>query len=320
MDRKMAVFYTETSKMSDLICDEPALLQMMCRFGIPLGVGEKSVAEICSRAGVHPVTFLAVANFTKYGSDAADYFVDKVSVEALVAYLKQAHNYFLDFQLPAIRRKLLEAIVCSNKNDVNEVSYLILKFYDEYMGEVRRHMQHENRNIFTYVDDLLKGVRRADFEIARFARSHVGIDKKLQELKNIIIKYYTPGDSADLLNTVLFDIFICEDDLRRHCEVEDKLFVPAVMRLEASIDSVTPVVEDTAKSADNVSEREKEIISCIVRGLTNKEIADKLNISVNTVLTHRKNISRKLNIHSVSGLTIYAIVNSIVDIAQVKVQ
>lgn len=87
----MAVFYTETSKMSDLICDEPALLQMMCRFGIPLGVGEKSVAEVCGKAGVHTETFLAAANFTKYGSDAADYFADKVSVEALVSYLSLIH-------------------------------------------------------------------------------------------------------------------------------------------------------------------------------------------------------------------------------------
>ena len=318
----MSVFYNETSKMSDLICDEPAMLQMMCRFGIPLGVGEKSVADVCSNAAVDPVTFLAVANFLKYGSDAAEYFADKVSVQSLVAYLKQAHNYFLDFQLPAIRRKLLEAIVCSNKTDVNEISYLIIKFYDDYMGEVRRHMQHENRNIFTYVDDLLKGIRRSDFEIARFARSHVGIDKKLQELKNIIIKYYNPGDSAELLNTVLFDIFVCEADLRRHCEVEDKLFVPAVMKLEDSITATPPVPDNEfdGRGADTISEREKEIVSCIVRGLTNKEIASTLNISVNTVLTHRKNISRKLNIHSVSGLTIYAIVNSIVDISQVKAQ
>ena len=318
----MPAYYSEKSKMCDLICDEPVLLQMMCRFGIPLGVGESSVAEVCGSNGVDPMTFLAVANFIKYGSDAADYFASKVSVEALVAYLKQAHNYFLDFQLPAIRRKLLEAIVCSNKNDVNEISYLIIKFYDEYIGEVRRHMQHKNRNIFTYVDDLLKGKRRPDFEIARFARSHVGIDKKLQELKNIIIKYYRPADSADLLNTVLFDIFNCEADLRRHCEVEDKLFVPAVMRLEEEIDSDPAGTDpgEALRTADNVSDREKEIISCIVRGQTNKEIADTLNISVNTVLTHRKNISRKLNIHSVSGLTIYAIVNSIVDIDQVKVQ
>ena len=69
-----------------------------------------------------------------------------------------------------------------------------------------------------------------------------------------------------------------------------------------------------------LSEREREIVGCIVRGMTNKEIADNLFISVNTVLTHRKNISRKLNIHSVSGLTIYAIVNKLVNVGDIHLQ
>ena len=53
-------------------------------------------------------------------------------------------------------------------------------------------------------------------------------------------------------------------------------------------------------------------------GLANKQIADQLCISLNTVLTHRKNIARKLNIHSVAGLTIYAIVNKIVNIDELQ--
>lgn len=314
----MSSLYSEASKMCDVICDEPSLLQMMSRFGIPLGVGEQSVKEVCERNKVDTTTFLAVANFIKHGSDVVDQYLDRLSVSSLITYLGQAHNYFLDFQLPNIRRKLLEAIDCSQQN---EVAYLILKFYDEYMGEVRRHMQHENSKIFTYVNELLEGHRRGDFEIAQFARSHSSIDKKLQELKNIIIKYYTPTDSTDLLNNVLFDIFNCEADLRMHCGVEDELFVPVVQLLEAkvSVGEVEPIeTEEKPKAQEVLSDREREIVGCIVRGMTNKEVAEKLFISVNTVLTHRKNIARKLNIHSVSGLTIYAIAGGLVNINEIS--
>lgn len=69
---------------------------------------------------------------------------------------------------------------------------------------------------------------------------------------------------------------------------------------------------------DTLSQREKEIIICVVRGMTNKEIADKLFISIHTVVTHRRNIAKKLQIHSPAGLTIYAIVNKLVDISDVK--
>ena len=317
----MSATYKETDKMCDIICDEPSILQMMSRFGIPLGVGEKTVSDVCNLANVDTTTFLAVANFIKCGAEISDYYIDKVSISSLISYLGQAHTYFLEFQLPAIRRKLIEAVDCSQKN---EVAYLILKFYDEYMGEVRKHMQHENKKIFVYVNRLLEGKRTKGFEISQFARSHVGIDKKLQELKNIIIKYYTPSENADLLNNVLYNIFDCERDLRIHCEVEDSLFVPAVQILEekVAIDSsdVTPAAAVQPTANESLSDREKEIVAYIVRGLTNKEVADKLFISVNTVLTHRKNISRKLNIHSISGLTIYSIVNKIVNINEIHIK
>lgn len=68
---------------------------------------------------------------------------------------------------------------------------------------------------------------------------------------------------------------------------------------------------------ENLSTREKEIISLVVKGLTNQEIADKLFLSIHTVITHRRNIARKLEIHSATGLTIYAIVNKIIDIEDV---
>jgi regulator of cell morphogenesis and NO signaling len=317
----MSIKYKENDKMSDVICDEPSLLQMMTRFGIPLGVGEKSVRDVCVENDVDTDTFLAVANYTRQGVEVADYYANRISVKALIVYLSRAHAYFLNFQLPSIRRKLLEAIDCSREN---EVAFLILKFYDEYMLEVRKHMQHENRKIFTYVNNLIAGIRQEGFEIAQFAKSHEAIDRKLQELKNIIIKYYTRTDGYELLAGALFDIFNCENDLRVHCSLEDDLFIPAVQKLEREVTArgltSEPVNVEEKESTDNetLSDREKEIVRCVVCGMTNKEVAEKLFISVNTVLTHRKNISRKLNIHSVSGLTIFAIVNKLVRLDEVK--
>lgn len=309
--------YKDSDHMCDVICDEPSLLQMLSRFGIPLGVGDQTVRQICEAHGVDTATFLSVANFIKRGARGAADSIDKVSVACLTEYLKQAHTYFLDFQLPAIRRKLLEALDCSQPG---EVSYLILKFYDDYMAEVRKHMQHENRKVFGYVEQLLQGRRTSEYTISQFARGHNSIDVKLQELKNIIIKYYAPTEQAELLNNVLYDIFTCEKDLRIHCQVEDDIFVPAVEILEekVGIQEEPTVKEEATRTEDTLSDREREIVHCVVCGLSNKQIAEQLFISLNTVLTHRKNIARKLNIHSVAGLTIYAIVNKIVNIDELQ--
>ena len=304
--------------MSDVICDEPALLQMMSRFGIPLGVADKTVTQVCQEHHVDTATFLALANFMKQGARGAAEHLPQVSVAALTDYLRRAHTYFLDYQLPAVRRKLLEALDCSQ---TAEVSLLIIKFYDNYMGEVRKHMQHENRKVFGYVEGLLRGERTGNYSIADFARSHSSIDVKLQELKNIIIKYYAPTEQAELLHSALYDIFTCEKDLRMHCQVEDDIFVPAVQILENQVALTAQPADAQAENketAGNVlSEREQEIVHWVVCGLSNKQIGERLFISPNTVLTHRKNMARKLDIHSVAGLTIYAIVNGIVEIGDI---
>ena len=74
----------------------------------------------------------------------------------------------------------------------------------------------------------------------------------------------------------------------------------------------------TPDKADLLSDREKDILVSITKGLSNKEIADTLCLSVHTVTTHRRNISQKLQIHSTAGLIIYAIANKLVDIADIQ--
>lgn len=76
--------------------------------------------------------------------------------------------------------------------------------------------------------------------------------------------------------------------------------------------------EDGRGGQEVLSSREKEIVTCVVKGMTNKEIADALFLSTHTVITHRRNIARKLQIHSPAGLTIYAIVNKLVELSDIK--
>jgi DNA-binding NarL/FixJ family response regulator len=66
-----------------------------------------------------------------------------------------------------------------------------------------------------------------------------------------------------------------------------------------------------------LSVREKEIVVCVVKGMTNRAIADRLFLSTHTVITHRRNIARKLQIHSASGLTVYAIVNKLIELKEI---
>jgi regulator of cell morphogenesis and NO signaling len=148
-----------------------------------------------------------------------------------------------------------------------------------------------------------------------FSEQHNSIDVRLGELIDIIVKYY-PGGATNELNTVLYDIFVCQQDLESHNLIEDVLLVPQVKKMEEALQKKSEKrVED-----DTLSERERDVLVHIVRGLTNKEIAAKMFLSVHTVNTHRKNIMNKLKIHSPAGLTIYAIVNKLVEIEDLDIQ
>ena len=233
--------YKPTDKMSDLICENYALLQVLSRFGVSLGFGDKSVQEVCSMNGVDCTTFLAVVNFLTEENNRMQDHVTGLSVPALMDYLQRAHSYFLDFQLPTIRRKLIKAIDFNcdgyilKDSDFDTLKNAIMTVYEGQTYIVRKHMEYENEKVFTYVRGLLNGERSAQYNIGVFARHHDQINAKLTELKNIIIKYYPANGDNQLLNATLFDIFSCEEDLASHNRVEDFIFVPAIMELEKEI-------------------------------------------------------------------------------------
>ena len=318
--------YRSTDKMSDLICDNYSLLMVMSRFGLSLGFGDKSVKDVCEAQGVDCPTFLAVANFISeeqysYSGNESDF-----SIPALMDYLKRAHTYFLDFNLPAIRRKLIEAIDCSSTNDV---AYLILKFFDEYAKEVRRHMEYENQAVFTYVEQLLQGNLSDEYNIATFASKHNQIDTKLKELKNIIINptfggwFDLPAFKAEHGKSgIKYIAMVCSVIDNNILKEYDENFAMCddVDVIASKINHLLHTEEEEEKDSEQetLSQREKEIITCVVKGMTNKAIADKLYLSIHTVITHRRNIARKLQIHSPAGLTIYAIVNKLVELSDIK--
>ena len=312
--------YLPGDRMRDLVRNNSELILVMGRFDISLGFGDKSVREVCRTHYVDEKTFLAVVNYVA----GRDYHFKDVSLPSLVRYLKQSHEYFLDFNLPSIRRKLIEAVDCSEGNDI---AMLIIRFYDEYVQAVRKHMEYENDVVFSYVEQLSQGHLKRNYTISEFASKHAPIGDKLKELKDVIIRCY-PEKNNYLLNAALLEIISCEQDLTSHCMIEDKLFVPAVKLIEQQLrkkgdmvytDKTEQDVPDRKDKLETLSDREKDIIACVTKGMSNKEIAEELYLSVHTVTTHRRNISNKLQIHTTAGLTIYAIANKLVNIEEIQV-
>ena len=317
---KQLKIYEAGDKMISLIKDNYDILQSLGSFGINLGFGDKTVREICEANGVDTYTFLAVVNYTMGGWSASQ-DDDQLSVPTLLHYLEASHVYYLGYQLPSIRRELSESV-----NVHDDVGRLIMKLYDEYAHDIKVHMMYEEKTLFPYITSLIEGHPADDYDIETFSKNHDEASEKLKDLKILIIKYM-PADAHNnnQLMATLHDIYNNEEWLTLHASVEDNILVPAIRRMEKlsrrndvakNISSM--VFKNGGDSGEALSDRERDVIIALVQGMSNKEIADHLCISVNTVITHRRNIARKLQIHSPAGLTIYAIVNGLVDISSVK--
>lgn len=311
--------YLPTNSMRELIEDNAHLLPAVSRFDIAFGFGDAPVERVCRDNGVDTATFLCVCNLLS----GYHYDTSAISLPSLMGYLKRAHTSFLDVTLPQIRHNLIDAI---NNAETNEAALLLMRFFDNYVVEVKRHMNQENDILFKYIEKLLDGKIDPGFSINMFSGHHSPMALKLKELKDIFIYHYKQKENARL-SAALLDIIICENDLSSHFDVEDKILLPTVERLEnklrADLDQIheealRPAEEDDNSLLDLLSQREKDIVRAVAKGKSNKEIAEELFISVHTVTTHRRNISAKLGIHSSAGLVIFAIINNLVDIKDVS--
>ena len=285
--------YKSTDKICDLMAHEEDAIQIISRFGLEMGVGDQTIEQVCLAHDVHTPTFLSIVNYKVFHQRAIP---EDIDVPTLQRYLRNAHTYFLDFRLPRLRKALVEAIMPADPN--TKIPELILRCYDEFVDEIHTHIEHENAGLF---DEHEHDDQR--------------ITDKLTEIKNLIIKYYpspitdNPSPITYQLISVMSDLWHTEQDFEDHCAIEDDILRPTLTKIQPHSHR-----RHTQPDTEELSDREKDVLIQVVRGLSNKEIADVLCISMHTVISHRKHIAAKLNIHSTAGLTVYAIVNKLVDI------
>lgn len=224
--------YVPTDRMIDLIEGNYRLLQVISRFGIPLGFGDKTVDEVCSVRGVDTTTFLAIINFVHSDYTQVVNEPEILSIPTLIEYLRQSHAYFLDFLFPRIHRQLHEAVL---DDGMGEISGIIHRQLDRYIMLASRHMRYEEATLFPYVEKLQCGEVDGSFTLSTFSRHHQPLDDSLRELKRILIQYNPKCENANELNAVLYQIYCCEDELDSHCKAEDYIFAPAVYHLEERV-------------------------------------------------------------------------------------
>lgn len=303
-------------KFKRAVGDDPRIVGLMQMLGFKLGFGDLSTDEVCVLNGINPDLFSTLCDI--YSSEHAQVDLDSLKtsdIPVILKLLRTTHLNYLESTFPALHANVHKmAEFCAPED-----SALLNRFFDEYDGEMKRHIRFEEDVVFKYVEGLLAGERSSVLSVGMIGEMHNNVEEKLGDFKNIVMNYLPAGSTSEERYTVLVEILNIEDALRRHTAVEELVLLPLAEILEQDDAPAAAAPDATAEPAKAaflpdrpqsiLSDREKEIITEVARGLTNKEIADKLCISIFTVTTHRKNITQKLGIKTIAGLTVYALMN-----------
>ena len=300
-------------KISDLVEQDFQVLGMLERMGISDGLGDRTVEEVCSSHGMDPDTFILLYNiYLDKRFKPTEKMLKECSVKDVADYLHRSHDYYINVALRSLSDSL-ETLI-EPYSDLQKSA--IWRFFNNYRSELVKHFDFEEKQVLPYVDSLLSGSTDPDFNIDSFEDDHGTMGETLSDLKSLVLKSLPEGsDSASRMQT-MYLICSLQYDMDRHTCVEETVLEPMVRLLEQKLGCRD--AEDRAEGQTELTDREKEILVGVAKGLLNKEIADKYNISVYTVISHRKNITRKTGIKSVAGLTVYALLNGLIEMSDVE--
>lgn len=220
----MLKYFTPNTKLAEAITSHPALIQLLPRFNISLGFGDKSIGCVCNTFDVPMNLFLIVCNlyaFDSYRPTIED--ISETAPEHLISYLKKSHTHYFDKRIPHIEkhiRKITEQIDAKS-------SSILMSFFLEYKKEVREHFDYEESIVFPLLDDLSKNCGDAS-RFNGYDEAHTNIEDTLDDLIQIVFKYLPGNIEHDNIIGMAFDILQLADDLKKHAMIEERILVPFI--------------------------------------------------------------------------------------------
>lgn len=274
--------------LADVLAQHNELIPVLNRFGIRLGVGDKTIRQLCDENLLNANFILTVLNVYLHESYVPDKNLALFDATLIADYFKHTVENYVQELVPNIE-KHLNAFIALSGSENRELGVL-RQVFEEFKKQLTAHLQNGISPNLAFPDELL------------------------HDLKTILIKHVSGKYNQNLCYAVIFSIHSLEKDLIVHNRLQKKILNPKLNELDSKdishLQQQTSEENHTAKGkTETLSKREIEVLKLISEGNINKVIADKLNISLNTVLTHRKNIIAKTGIKTVSGLTFYCISN-----------
>ena len=293
----MSIIKRETV-LSKVLAQHHILIPIVNRFGIRLGVGDKTIESICKEQDLNIDFILTIMNVYLDETYDLENNLAQLDLEPIAAYFNETIQDYIQSLVPNIEKHLHAFIALSDPK--NKELRVLQEVFFQFKEELTQHLEKGLKHTGAYPHELLR------------------------DIKSILIKHVSGNFNQNLCYAVIFSIGSLESDLIIHNRLRNSILKPKLKQLNsADIGSLQHTISNENHQATPkkslLTRRETEILKHIARGDLNKQIAEKLNISLNTVLTHRKNILSKTGIKTVSGLTLYSISHGLLSPDELKI-
>lgn len=233
-------------KMSDVVHRNYMVIPTLNRFGIRLGFRDKTVEEVCDKAGVDARFLVELLNAFTNSDYVPSAYIKQIDVLVLISYLQDTHRNYLQEWSVSIE-KMIEQLKTMGEDE--RYTELILNFFKGYRNELTTHINREEEIVFPYIKTLQKVIEQGTvtdkersiierYSMEAFEAEHDDIALKLKDLKNIMIKYIISPENTMQYYTIIQELFKLEEDVEYHTRVEDKILIPRVSFMEEEIKSI----------------------------------------------------------------------------------
>lgn len=234
------MIFSSKTIMADVIHDNHLLLHVINRFGIQLGFANKTIEQICNEKNINVDFFLEIINSYNDPYYQPESSLEKFSLRMIIDYLGKTHRYFKDIKIPDIAMHIDKLIETSREENKDNL-LLIKNFFDDYVAELSNHFEYEDKTVYPYCAAIENQYQQkpstireqSEFKIIKqYSNEHLNVDEKLLDLKNIIIKYLPATKNYNLCNTILIDLFNLDNELKKHEDIENRVMIPRVLKIE----------------------------------------------------------------------------------------
>lgn len=226
---------TEDQKLSDIILANPRIMLLLEHFNLFVPIQEKTIRMICSENNLNANMFLTFANLYSGASSTSVEGFSFKETEVILTFLKNSHLYYTHEMYPLIHG------IIKQMNEVNKHKemFLVEKFFNEYFHEVKEHLNYEDTTAFPYMKNLYDHIlkkkplqKSTTYSIKEYKEHHDDIEEKLNDLKNLLIKYLPVENDQKLRRNLIFHLSELEFDLNIHARIEDMILIPLVEEME----------------------------------------------------------------------------------------